>query len=93
MLVRNEPEAARAILHEVVRATIGFDELAKLTDRSVSKLRVMLRFDGRVSMDSLAAIYQAVSQWLNVAVDVRVGVVRRSRRSRAISVHQTGTLE
>jgi hypothetical protein len=93
LLLRNEPEAARAILHDVVRATIGFGELAKVTNRSVSNLRGMLRFEGRVSMDSLAAIYQAISQWLDVSVDVRVAAPRRSRRPRAISVHQGGTLE
>lgn len=93
LLLRNEPEAARAILHDVVRATIGFGELAKVTNRSVANLRAMLRFDGRISMDSLAAIYQAISQWLDVSVDVRVAVAPRPRRSRATSVHQTGTLE
>lgn len=82
MLLRNEPEAARAMLYDVVRATLGFGELAKVTNRPESSLRGMLRFDGRVSMDSLAAIYQAISRWLEVSVDVRVATVRKPRRQR-----------
>lgn len=61
LLISGEPETARVILRDLVNATVGFEQLAKLTDVPSKSLHRMLSPKGNPSMDNLAAIFGAVS--------------------------------
>jgi DNA-binding phage protein len=69
--LRDEPETARLILRDLVNATIGFEQLAKLTDKPIKSLHRMLSPKGNPSMDNLAAIFGAVRANLKVELEVR----------------------
>jgi DNA-binding phage protein len=62
LLIAGEPETARVILRDLVNATLGFEQLAKLTDVPSKSLHRMLSPKGNPSMDNLAAILSAVSR-------------------------------
>ena len=70
LFLSGEPETARLILRDLVNATIGFEQLAKITEKPSKSLHRMLSPKGNPSMDNLAAIFGAVRQWLKVAFDV-----------------------
>ena len=61
LLLSGEAETARVILRDLVNATMGFEQLAKLTDIPSKSLHRMLSPKGNPSMDNLAAILNAVS--------------------------------
>lgn len=71
LFLSGEPETARLILRDLVNATIGFEQLAEITDKPSKSLHRMLSPRGNPSMDNLAAIFAAVRHWLKVAFDVR----------------------
>ena len=58
--MRGEAETARAILRNLINATLGFERLAKLTDVSSKSLHRMLSPKGNPSMDNLAGMFGAV---------------------------------
>ena len=64
LLISGEPETARVILRDLVNATLGFEQLAKLTEVPSKSLHRMLSPKGNPSMDNLAAILSAVSSKL-----------------------------
>lgn len=70
LFLSGEPETARLILRDLVNATIGFEQLAEITEKPSKSLHRMLSPRGNPSMDNLAAIFGAVRQWLKVAFDV-----------------------
>jgi DNA-binding phage protein len=61
LLLSGEAQTARVILRDLVNATLGFEQLAKLTDVPSKSLHRMLSPKGNPSMDNLAAILSAVS--------------------------------
>jgi DNA-binding phage protein len=61
LLISGEAETARLILRDLVNATLGFEQLEKLTDVPSKSLHRMLSPKGNPSMDNLAAILSAVS--------------------------------
>lgn len=61
LLISGEAETARIILRDLVNATLGFEQLAKVTDVPSKSLHRMLSARGNPSMDNLAAIFSAVS--------------------------------
>lgn len=72
LFLAGDPEAARLILRDLVNATIGFEELALLTDKPSKSLHRMLSRAGNPGMDNLAAIFQAVTRKLDVAFRITV---------------------
>lgn len=72
LFLSGEPDTARLILRDLVNATIGFEQLAHLTQKPSKSLHRMLSQKGNPSMDNLAAIFDAVRGWLKVSFDVRV---------------------
>lgn len=72
LFLAGEPEAARLILHDLVRTRVGYAELAQLTNRSCANLRVMLSPKGKPGMETLSIIFRAIRDSLNVNFDVRV---------------------
>ena len=70
LFLSGEPETARLILRDLVNATIGFEQLAEVTETPSKSLHRMLSPRGNPSMDNLSAIFGAVSVWLKVAFEV-----------------------
>ncbi len=60
LFLSDEPETARLILRDLVNATVGFEQLAVLTDKPSKSLHRMLSPKGNPSMDNLAAIFGAI---------------------------------
>ena len=71
LFLNGEAEAARLILRDLVNATLGFEQLAQVTDKPSKSLHRMLSPKGNPSMDNLAAIFGAVRQRLGVGLEVR----------------------
>jgi DNA-binding phage protein len=71
LFLADEPETARLILRDLVNATLGFEQLAKLTELPSKSLHRMLSPRGNPSMDNLAAIFGAVGSRLKVDLKVR----------------------
>lgn len=72
LFLGGEPDVARLILRDLVNATVGFEELATLTDKPSKSLHRMLSSNGNPSMDNLAVIFGALKNALHVTFDVRV---------------------
>ena len=70
LFLSDEPETARLILRDLVNATVGFEQLAVLTDKPSKSLHRMLSPNGNPSMDNLAAIFGAVRACLKVGIEV-----------------------
>ena len=70
LFLSDEPETARLILRDLVNATLGFEQLAELTDKPSKSLHRMLSPKGNPSMDNLAAIFGAVRASLKVSLEV-----------------------
>jgi DNA-binding phage protein len=70
LFLGGEPETARLILRDLVNATLGFEQLASLTDKPSKSLHRMLSPKGNPSMDNLAAIFGAVRANLKVELEV-----------------------
>ncbi|TAJ78308.1 MAG: transcriptional regulator [Gallionellaceae bacterium] len=70
LFLSDEPETARLILRDLVNATVGFEQLAVLTDKPSKSLHRMLSPKGNPSMDNLAAIFGAVRARLKVGIEV-----------------------
>lgn len=70
LFLNGEPETARLILRDLVNATVGFESLARLTDKPSKSLHRMLSTQGNPSMDNLAAIFGALRQRLKVEIEV-----------------------
>lgn len=69
LFLNGEPETARLILRDLVNATIGFEQLATMTDRPTKSLHRMLSSTGNPSMDNLAAIFLVMRERLNVSLE------------------------
>lgn len=69
LFLNGEPETARLILRDLVNATIGFEQLATMTDRPSKSLHRMLSPAGNPSMDNLAAIFLVMRGCLNVSLE------------------------
>ena len=68
LFLNGEPETARLILRDLVNATIGFEQLAKVTAKPSKSLHRMLSPTGNPSMDNLAAIFLALRERLHVSL-------------------------
>ena len=71
LFLGGEPETARLILRDLVNATLGFEQLAEMTDKPSKSLHRMLSPKGNPSMDNLAAIFGAMRAQLKVNLEVR----------------------
>lgn len=71
LFLNGEPDVARAILRDLVNATVGFEALAAKTRTPSKSLHRMLSASGNPTMDNLAAIFGAVRKSLKVDLRVR----------------------
>jgi len=67
LFLNGEPETARLVLRDLVNATIGFEQLAEVTEKPSKSLHRMLSPKGNPS--NLAAIFCAVREKLNVTLE------------------------
>jgi DNA-binding phage protein len=58
------------VLRDLVNARVGFETLARLTDRPIKSLHRLLSSNGNPSMDNLAAIFAALRDRLKVEIQV-----------------------
>ena len=77
LFLSGEPETARLILRDLVNATLGFEQLAKLTAMPSKSLHRMLSPKGNPSMDNLAAIFGAVRKRLKVGIKAQTVDLRK----------------
>lgn len=70
LFINGEPDVARLILRDLVNSTIGFEELARKTSKPNKSIQRMLSANGNPTMDSLSIILKAISEKLNVNVEV-----------------------
>ena len=77
LFLNGESDVARIILRDLVNATLGFEALARETEKPSKSLHRMLSAQGNPSMDNLAAIFGAMRAWLEV--DIRVTAVPAER--------------
>ena len=72
LFLNDDPTTSRAILRDLVNATIGFEELALKTNKTSKSLHRMLSGKGNPTMDNLAKVFAALKEALNVNISVRV---------------------
>jgi DNA-binding phage protein len=70
LFLNGDPETARMMLRDLVNATIGFEQLARLTCKPAKSLHRMLSHNGNPSMDNLAAIFDVLRSTLGVEIEV-----------------------
>ncbi len=92
LFLAGESEAARLILRDLVTATVGFEKLAVLTNRSAKSLRAMLTCNGKPGMDALSSIFQVVRSCLDVNLEVRAADAA-GRAKKATSVGNTTAIQ
>lgn len=68
--VTGEPDVGRIILCDYVKATIGFEELARRLEMTSSSLKRMLSPKGNPSSNNLAAIMEALQRNEGVVLGV-----------------------
>lgn len=71
LFLNGEPDTARMILRDLVNATAGFEQLAKLSGKPAKSLHRMLSASGNPSMDNLATIFDVLRGVLKVEIEVR----------------------
>jgi len=72
LFLNGEPETARLILRDLVNATVGFEELSKVTDKPSKSLHRMLSARGNPTMDNLTTIIQVLRKKLGVSINVQI---------------------
>lgn len=71
LFLNDEPDVARAVLRDLVNATVGFETLARKTRTPSKSLHRMLSVAGNPTMDNLAAIFGTIRKSLKVSLRVR----------------------
>lgn len=71
LFLNGEPETARMMLRDLVNATVGFEQLGRLTGKPAKSLHRMLSVNGNPSMDNLATIFDVLRGALKVEIEVR----------------------
>ena len=74
LFLNGDPHAARLVLRDLVKASIGFEDLATATKTPSKSLHRMLSGRGNPSMNNLAAIFGVVRKRLGV--DIRAHAVK-----------------
>lgn len=70
LFLNGEPETARLILRDLVNVTVGFESLARATDKNSKSLHRMLSAAGNPTMDNLATIFGEIRKSLKVTLQV-----------------------
>ncbi len=81
LMLNGEPQIARALLRDLVNATVGFESLSVLIGKPSKSIHRMLSFRGNPQMDNLSAIFGALRKKLRVEMEVRSVELRRRKAS------------
>ncbi|MGB3695521.1 MAG: transcriptional regulator [Spirulinaceae cyanobacterium] len=71
LFLNGEPETARLILRELVKATVGFEKLAIETSETSESLYQMLSAKGNPTMNILTATLGLLRKKLDVEIEVK----------------------
>jgi DNA-binding phage protein len=71
VFLNGEPDVSRLLLRDLVNGTIGFEELAAVTEKPSKGLRRMLSAKGNPTMDDLTLIFGGLRQELQVEITVQ----------------------
>lgn len=71
LFLNGDADIAKAILRDLVNATIGFQALAESVCKPVKSLHRMLSQSGNPTMSNLAAIFATLTRALHVDIQVR----------------------
>lgn len=66
LFLNGEADTAKAILRDLVNATMGFEQLAQSVDKPPKSVHRMLSAAGNPTMSNLAAIFAALKNAMNV---------------------------
>ncbi len=72
-LLAGEIDDGKLLLRDYINATVGFDELARLTDKTPKSLMRMLSESGNPRADNLFAIISNLQESEGVRLRVRAG--------------------
>ena len=73
-ITNNEVDIAKSLLRDYVNATIGFQRLGEIIDKTPSNLMRMLSDNGNPSIENMSLVLYAVSQHEGVKLQVRAQV-------------------
>jgi DNA-binding phage protein len=71
LFLNGEADTAKAILRDLVNATVGFEQLATQVEKPPKSLHRMLSKSGNPTMSNLAAIFSSLKQALHVELQVK----------------------
>ena len=72
-LLNGEAGVAKTLLRDYVNATLGFQELAKLTDKKPASLMRMLSGKGNPSLDNISKVIASLCRHEGVDLHVSAG--------------------
>ena len=72
-LLNDEVDAAKILLRDYVNATLGFKQLAKLTNKRPQSLMRMLSQTGNPSLANISKVIASLRQYEGVQLHVRAG--------------------
>ncbi len=71
LFLNGEPDTAKAILRDLVNATVGFEQLAAQVEKPAKSVHRMLSKSGNPTMSNLAAIFQTLKDALHVDLQAK----------------------
>jgi DNA-binding phage protein len=71
LFLNGEAELAKAVLRDLVNATVGFEQLAAQIAKPPKSLHRMLSASGNPTMSNLAAIFQMLKDALHVDLQAK----------------------
>jgi DNA-binding phage protein len=71
LFLNGEADTAKAILRDLVNATVGFEQLATQVEKPPKSLHRMLSKSGNPTMSNLAAIFSSLKQALHVELQAK----------------------
>jgi DNA-binding phage protein len=75
-LIQGDTETGKGVLRDYINATLGFDELARLTGISAKSLMRMFGPDGNPQSSNLFAVIACLQEQEQVELEVRAARVR-----------------
>jgi DNA-binding phage protein len=81
LFLNGEPDLARALLRDLVNATVGFETLAIDLSTPSKSLHRMLSRQGNPSMRNISAIFYSLSKNLNVHIGATVTAMNDSSQA------------
>ncbi len=72
LLLNGEPDTAKAILRDLVNATIGFEGLAAGLGKPSKSVHRMLSRTGNPTIENFSSIIVAIKRWLGVEIHAMV---------------------